>query len=449
MASLPKADLRNFAQTSTEILSILDHQLATISDENGDQSATHAHQCKTPMPDQILFYKMKADAHRYLAELAAPLNHRERVASHFPAESTVEADCALSAYKIASGMAHEHLEACHPLRLMLAFNFSTFYADVRHSLRMAIHIAKTAYESACEIVHVLSGSPQYQDAIRVLQLIRDNLSTWSLQLATGEAYADDEESDVDVDEDWEQEQDEDVEEDSSILIMGSPTSGGERRDSVGSLGSPGAQQQHASSAAQIKSMSLSSPARAHGSGGSRHGSRHGSRRGSGIDSRVEAVQQESATTDLHPSASAPVLNGVTGGLIKGHGGRALRPDLTDSRPDSAPKVRRTSTTTPAAGGTATAAGGTTGEGETRIDLKSAPYNTAAAETPLKSPSKSRKRRRKSMSLLSEGAVPIDHLESLLRGAQIHPFLNWRQTNKTMATAGMACPKPCLNCFTRT
>ena len=391
-----KTNLKKFAKVSTEVLSILDHQLATITDGEESPHAQH----RTPMQDQILFYKMKADAHRYLAELA-PRNHRDRVSCRFPAESTVEADCALSAYKIASGMAHEHLEACHPLRLMLAYNFSTFYADVRHSIRMANHIAKTAYESACEIVHVLSGT-QYKDAIHVLQLIRDNISNWGLQLATGEAYDDDEESDVDVDEDFssgdEERDDEHLENMAgkarTTLNVSSPSS--HRRPSSAHM-------------KQINSPPGGVGAKgSKGSIGSPIGSPVGSPIGSPVGSRRNSRHRN--TADMHgtmaPSASAPVLKGVTGG-VKGHGGRALRPDsaVSDSRPDSAPRIRSSSRTR------------TPSPNHSRNPSNAASPSGSLAGSPRSIRSTRSKKRRRSLSILEEGPVPVDHLISLLRGAE--------------------------------
>ena len=323
-------NLKKFADVSTQVLSILDSQLATIPDGG---SSSHV----TPVNDQILFYKMKADAHRYLAELA-PDDYRSRVDCSFPAESNVEADCALSAYKIASEMAQEHLEACHPLRLMLAYNFSSFYADIRRSLRMANHVAKSAYESACEIVHVLSGTTKYDDAIHVLQLIRDNISKWSLQLATGDTHDDEYDSDVDVDEDWE-EGEEEIEEDDEFEVNGMTILGGGGGGRGGGRGIPGSPTATAPHSVSSPSGSIAGvpthggPASIAGVSASPSSSvllpRSRSNSSGGGGGGVGAI-------NLNPSASAPVL--------KGHGGRALRPDsaISDSRPDSAPRSRRPS-----------------------------------------------------------------------------------------------------------
>ena len=371
---MSSSDLSKFAKVSTEVLTILDLQLSTISDEKDISQNGFV----TPVHDQILFYKMKADAHRYLAELA-PTNYHDRVSNQFPADSTVEADCALSAYKIASGMAQEHLEACHPLRLMLAYNFSTFYADIHHSIRMANHMAKTAYENACEIVHMLSGQ-QYKDAIHVLQLIRDNISAWSLQLATRESY--NEESDVDVDEDWEPEEDLSSTDHSIMVIGGSPEASPHSPIPVSSPVTFGDiarnhQQHHLSPPSSPNQLSP------------------------GREMTMGAAMMK---TMMNPSASAPVL-------VKGHGGRALRPnsDVSDSRPDSAPRTKHIVRSS-----------------HSNSVLSVSSPNRSRSNSSVSSPASSRpgspsrsstKKRRKSLSNLTEGSVPSDHIESLLRGAE--------------------------------
>ena len=129
-----------FAEVSGDVLSILDSQLALFA---GAPSSVVVESVSSKPRDRILFYKMKADTHRYLAELA-PADPQERQLSSFPADNNVEADCALSAYKIATSLAETHLEPCAPLRLLLALNFSTFYCDVRSSLRMATSLGHGA-----------------------------------------------------------------------------------------------------------------------------------------------------------------------------------------------------------------------------------------------------------------------------------------------------------------
>ena len=62
---------------------------------------------------------------------------------------------------------------------------------------MACHIARKAYELACESLDAVPVD-QRDDAVRVLQLIRDNLSKWTLILASSPGNDSDEESEVDV-----------------------------------------------------------------------------------------------------------------------------------------------------------------------------------------------------------------------------------------------------------
>ncbi len=363
VTAVPVAD--QFADVSAEVLSILDRQLAVFAKAAVAAEASPSGDARggAPVPrDRVLFFKMKADTHRYLAELAPP-DAGQRADSRFPADRIVEADCALSAYKLASGLAREHLRACDPLRLMLALNFSTFYADVRHSLRMACHVAKHAYEAACEMVHTLSGEP-YNDAVRVLQLIRDNISAWSLTLAVDpgggggrgerrasfEGYSDDDESDVDVVEDWEDE-DEMEGAGTNDIMPGMVILGARRPESAVSA------------------------AAAAGGGGA----------GAGVDtagSIDEIVNRPlGMVTGMKPSLSAPVL--------KGHGGRALRRGSFDGgRPDSAPRSR----------------GG--------------PADAATGDRPR---SPSRESRKSRLQHMEEAAIPPDHLESLMRGVESVPL----------------------------
>jgi hypothetical protein len=399
--------LDQFAGVSTDVLSMLDTQLAVFSgaalaaaaalareavvvDDLDDAADAQVHKA-TPARDRVLFYKMKADTHRYLAELA-PADPRLRAASSFPADAAVEADCALSAYKIATSLAEAHLAPCAPLRLLLALNFSTFYCDVRHSLRMATHVAKQSYEAACETVHSLGRGRDYDDAVRVLQLIRDNISAWSLALATGgghhdqSMYSSDDDSDVDVREDW----DDDDGDGDNVLLEDDDVSfvvGEEQRRAfeaatgagvkiLGSGRASGSDEGSGNGNGNSRKGRRTKRSRA-GAGASEHRgidktSRHAHSTG-GLDTQNSAGELVSkplgiVSGSINPSASAPVL----AASIKGHGRRALK--TSPARPDS-PGLPRSA-----------------------------------------KPSRSRRSSKTKNMLMQEGPVPSDHIESLLRGA---------------------------------
>ena len=197
--------VREFAGIGTHVLSIIDRNLKEIAanrDTNKPDSEPDVADKKAEDFNNertVMYYKMKADYHRYLAEFAP--EKTDGKGEGFPASRSVEIDCALSAYKIALSFAQDTLPPAHHLTMLVAHNFSTFYFSMRRSTRMACHIAKSVYEDACEHVHELSKE-EYAETVRVLQLLRENISKWTLDIARGDYDSEAEESDVDdIDED--------------------------------------------------------------------------------------------------------------------------------------------------------------------------------------------------------------------------------------------------------
>ena len=200
--------VREFAGIGTHVLSIIDRNLKEIAaksdtnEDDGGESNTADRKAKEFNNERtVMYYKMKADYHRYLAEFAPEKNDDKN--DNFPASRGVEIDCALSAYKIALSLAQDSLPPAHHLTMLVAHNFSTFYYSMRRSTRMACHVAKTVYEDACEHVHELNEE-EYAETVRVLQLLRENISKWTLDIARGDYDSEAEESDVDdIEEDME------------------------------------------------------------------------------------------------------------------------------------------------------------------------------------------------------------------------------------------------------
>ena len=211
----PKA-VQEFAEIGTHVLSIVDKNLKDIANnpvllqrDGREMDAADKRAEAFSNERTVMYYKMKADYHRYLAEFApekidskAKGNSAGTKRGAFPASRSVEVDCALSAYKIALSLAQDKLPAAHHLTILVAHNFSTFYYTMRRSTRMACHVAKTVYENACEHVHELEGE-EYGETTRVLQLLRENISKWTLDIARGDYESEAEESDVEIDEDLE------------------------------------------------------------------------------------------------------------------------------------------------------------------------------------------------------------------------------------------------------
>jgi len=139
----------------TDILSILDKRL--IPNANTGEAKT-------------FYYKMKGDYFRYLAEFSSGSSRKEA------------AENALLAYRAASDIATTELAPTHPTRLGLALNFSVFYYEILNSPDRACRLAKAAFDDAIAELDSLSEE-DYKDSTLIMQLLRDNLTLWTSDLA--------------------------------------------------------------------------------------------------------------------------------------------------------------------------------------------------------------------------------------------------------------------------
>ncbi|KAJ7947084.1 14-3-3 protein [Quillaja saponaria] len=117
----------------------------------------------------VFFYKMKGDYYRYLAEFKSG-DERKEVADH-----------SMKAYQAASTTAESELPPTHPIRLGLALNFSVFYYEILSSPERACHLAKQAFDEAISELDTLSEE-SYGDSILIVQLLKDNLTLWTLDI---------------------------------------------------------------------------------------------------------------------------------------------------------------------------------------------------------------------------------------------------------------------------
>ncbi|XP_033627077.1 LOW QUALITY PROTEIN: 14-3-3 protein epsilon-like [Asterias rubens] len=128
----------------------------------------------SPGESQVFYYKMKGDYHRYLAEFAIG-NARKEAAEN-----------SLVAYRAASEIACEQLETTNPIRLGLALNFSVFYYEILNSPERACRLAKQAFDEAIAELDTLNED-SYKDSTLIMQLLRDNLTLWTNDVAAEEA----------------------------------------------------------------------------------------------------------------------------------------------------------------------------------------------------------------------------------------------------------------------
>lgn len=114
--------------------------------------------------NKVFLLKMSADYYRYLAEFKDDQSNKEN-AEKF--------------YKNAFDLAMQELPETHPTRLGLALNYSVCCYEIMKKQELACQIAKEAFDSAIEKLDTLNDS-SYKDSTLIMQLLRDNLTLWSV-----------------------------------------------------------------------------------------------------------------------------------------------------------------------------------------------------------------------------------------------------------------------------
>ena len=108
---------------------------------------------------KVVFYRMKADYYRYLAEFTTGEEFAEK---------------SLEAYTTATEFA-QNLATTDPIRLGLALNLSAFYFEILKSPQRACQVAKKAFDDAIADLDSLTEE-SYKDSTLILQLLRDSRS---------------------------------------------------------------------------------------------------------------------------------------------------------------------------------------------------------------------------------------------------------------------------------
>jgi hypothetical protein len=123
---------------------------------------------------QVFYYTMQGDYLRYLAE----------VTTGDPRNDAMD-DCQ-EAYQEAYDIAYCQMHPTHPIRLRLAFNFSTFFYEVRDSPKEASLLAKRAYTAAMAELNTIDKD-SYREFIIIMHQLRENFTTWIFDSPEGEA----------------------------------------------------------------------------------------------------------------------------------------------------------------------------------------------------------------------------------------------------------------------
>ena len=113
---------------------------------------------------KAFFYKMIGDYYRYVAECAQ--------------EDKIEAvkNGALKNYQLAQTQS-ESLNACNPIRLGLALNFSVFHYEVMNNHKEACELGEKALSDALEKIDDVDEET-FRDAKSIIELLKENLSLW-------------------------------------------------------------------------------------------------------------------------------------------------------------------------------------------------------------------------------------------------------------------------------
>lgn len=124
---------------------------------------------------QAFFQKMIGDYYRYVAESSKGAQLEEVKAG------------ALEGYNAAKDLSTE-LNACNPIRLGLALNFSVFYYEVINDHKQACELGEKALADALEKIDEVDEET-FRDAKSIIELLKENLSLWKEE--DGDAVVDD------------------------------------------------------------------------------------------------------------------------------------------------------------------------------------------------------------------------------------------------------------------
>ena len=114
---------------------------------------------------KAFFQKMIGDYYRYVAESASGERLNEvKNGAHEGYEAAIKYSATLN--------------ACNPIRLGLALNFSVFYYEVFNDKKKACELGKSALTEALEKIDDVDEET-FRDAKSIIELLKENLSLWS------------------------------------------------------------------------------------------------------------------------------------------------------------------------------------------------------------------------------------------------------------------------------
>jgi 14-3-3 protein epsilon len=153
----------------TELKTTLEKELADLCDRMLKLIDNHLLKKAGNVESRVFYLKMKGDYYRYLAEFTAGEKH-EGIANS-----------SKDSYKTANDLAKE-LSFTNPIKLGLALNFSVFYYEVLNDPGQACKIANDAFQEGIQHLEIIEDD-QYKDSTTILQLLKENIDMWSVDLA--------------------------------------------------------------------------------------------------------------------------------------------------------------------------------------------------------------------------------------------------------------------------
>ena len=114
--------------------------------------------------NKAFFYKMIGDYYRYVAECANEQDIEKTKKGAFDNYTLSTTSC-------------QSLNACNPIRLGLALNFSVFHYEVMSNHKKACEIGEQALSDALEKIDDVDEET-FRDAKSIIELLKENLSLW-------------------------------------------------------------------------------------------------------------------------------------------------------------------------------------------------------------------------------------------------------------------------------
>jgi 14-3-3 protein epsilon len=153
----------------TELKTTLEKELADLCDRMLKLIDNHLVKKASSAESKVFYLKMKGDYYRYLAEFIAGDKHDD------------VAQKSKDSYQTANDLAKE-LSFTNPIKLGLALNFSVFHYEVLNDPATACRIANEAFQEGIQHLEIIEDD-QYKDSTTILQLLKENIDMWSVDLA--------------------------------------------------------------------------------------------------------------------------------------------------------------------------------------------------------------------------------------------------------------------------